>query len=136
MLLILATESIARTFFEFFFFPGVDVDTEDDISPDSEESDSDMEVTCSSTTRTQLPKFDQACGPTITLPASVTACDFFELIFSDNIIDQIVAQANIHALSNSLSSGYRKWQNATPKMVRSFLGGGYSYRSQKICSNG
>jgi len=81
-----------------------------------------MEVTCSSTTHTQLPKFDQACGPTITLPASATACDFFELIFSNSIIDQIVAQANIHALSNSPSSAYREWQDATPKIVRSFLG--------------
>jgi len=81
-----------------------------------------MEVACSSTTRTQLPKFDQACGPTITLPASATARDFFELIFSDCIIDQIVAQTNIHALSNPPSSGYREWQDATPEMVRSFLG--------------
>ena len=95
MLLILATESIARAFFEFFFFPWLDVDTEDEIDPGSEESDSDTELEVTSTIRMQLPKFDQASGLTIILPASATAHDFFELIFSDSIIDQIVTQTFI-----------------------------------------
>ena len=66
-------------------------------------------------------KFDQLCGLTVTLPASDTACEFFELTFLEDLIDQIVAQSNIYAISNPPSSEYREWQDVTSEMVSSFL---------------
>ena len=97
------TESIKRG-----FFPWLDIDTEDKVGPDT---DSDTKEV-SSTIRT--PAFEL----TITLSASTTAHHLFEVIFSDNNFHQIIAQTNIHILSQPPLLSYREFQDMSNLTVQ------------------
>ena len=94
-----------------------------DATPSTSTTDQPSSATVQATnTGTRLSVFDQLTGPTITLPQSSNATDFFELFITDDIIDHIVAQSNLYATSNPCSPGYRMDESITPDMVRSFLG--------------
>lgn len=100
---------------------------DDDISEEENASDDNMRDSENEQPRVpkkKLTTYDvsQPSGPTTTLSSSCSASKFFELIFSESIIGQIVAQTNIYAQANPLSPGYRKWEDVTPEMVKSFIG--------------
>lgn len=69
-----------------------------------------------------IPPFSESFGPTTLLPGvTASPVDFFELFFSTNVIDHIVAQTNLYANQNPPSPSY-EWERCTHAKLKSFLG--------------
>ena len=68
------------------------------------------------------PTFERYVGPSTILDKEATAANFFELIFTNDIIEGICEQTNLSATVGPHCPGYRSWEPCTPEKVKSFLG--------------
>ena len=59
-------------------------------------------------------------GPTCTIPSEPR--DVFQLFFTPELIEQIVAQSNLYARQVTGAEKYKKWQEITASDIESFLG--------------
>ena len=59
-------------------------------------------------------------GPTCTIPSEPR--DVFQLFFTPELIEQIVAQSNLYARQVIGAEKYKKWQKITASDIEAFLG--------------
>ncbi|XP_073407944.1 piggyBac transposable element-derived protein 5 isoform X2 [Dendrobates tinctorius] len=69
------------------------------------------------------PSFHQTAGPTHIMPSNSSAIDFFQLLVSDNVINNMVAQTNMYANKFQERFGIdHAWTDVTLAEIKAFLG--------------
>ena len=88
----------------------------------SDNIDATSHATASSSTgASSTTTFSQHVGPTISLPASAKALDYFMLFFDEDLLQHIVDQTNLYAQQNPVGARYA-WYDTTTSEIKAFFG--------------
>ncbi|XP_062847335.1 pogo transposable element with ZNF domain isoform X2 [Trichomycterus rosablanca] len=70
-----------------------------------------------------VPEFTDSCGPQHLIPKSSDVLEYFQLLFPDALIDQIVKETNLYVeYQKSVDKGGTKWLPLTNEEVKGFIG--------------